>query len=111
MVGNSGSAGVMLSDTEPKQAGLPQSQHAQHDQQVLQQLPQQLPKQEPQPGPLQQHQHRHSQGNDVSEMELDTTVPALGPASVWGRELDRVVAWCFSQVVEKHLLAELQVRP
>ena len=100
---NSGSADVMLSDTEPKQASWPQSQHAEHDQQ----LPQQLPKQEPQPNPLQQH--RHSQGS--CELELGDTVPSQGSASVWGHELGRVVAWCFSQVVEKHLLAELQVGP
>lgn len=106
MVSNSGSADDMLLDTEPQHAGLPQPQsmHAQHDQH--QQLPQQLSNQEPQPSPLQQH--RHSQGS--GELELGDTVPALGPASVWGHELARVVAWCFSQVVEKHLLAELQVR-
>ena len=101
----SSSADGMLSKTEPEQASQPQSAHAEHDQH--QQLPQQLPKQEPQLGSLHQQQLSYSPGSD--ELKLDETVLSQEPASVWGAELDRVVAWCFSQVVEKHLLAELQV--
>ncbi len=82
----------------PRQTDQPQLQHDGHDQQ--QQLHQQPSTQDPQQLPLQQQCQEHGHGSGVQSQEA---------SAVWIADLGRVVAWCFSALVEKHLLAELQV--
>jgi hypothetical protein len=83
---------------QPQQIDQHQLQPDGHDQQ--QQLDQQLPTQEPQQLPLQQQCLGHGQGSGIQSQ---------GASAAWTADLGRVVAWCFSKLVEKHLLAELQV--
>lgn len=75
---------------QPQQTDQDQLQPDGHDQQ--QQLHQQLP--------LEQQCLGHSQGCGAQSQ---------GASAVWTADLGRVVAWCFNVLVEKHLLAELQV--
>lgn len=96
--GMSDTVDILPQHIQPQQTDQHQLQPDGHDQR--QQLHQQIPTQQPQQLPLQQQCLRHGEGSGVESQAA---------SAGWTADLGRVVAWCFSTLVEKHLLAELQV--
>ncbi len=85
----------------------------QHQQQLPQQQQQQLPHQSLHDVVQRDQSHRHHQQQQQRQLPVDAVWQHShqGSEAMWIAELDRVIAWCQRMVVEKHLLAELQVSP
>ena len=92
-------------------------QQQQLHQQLLTQQPQQLP-QQPDGHDQQQQLHRQLSMQEPQQLPLQQQCLGRGQGSGeqsqaasagWTADLGKVVAWCFSALVQQHLLAELQV--